>query len=141
MRAKLHWQPESSGEGRACAVFRKGGRWGEGRGPRVDKPTYLIEKALGELLEALGAHKALLVVQFTVAVDDFLGGREATLAALTGGAGQGVGHVATGDKGQDITGCRPCLGHEAERHHEPKSAFFLITNTEFHPPSPPPAVP
>lgn len=53
----------------------------------------LVEEALGELLEALGAHKALLVVQLAIAVDDLLRGREATPAALAAGVGQGVGHV------------------------------------------------
>lgn len=70
--------------------------------PRARHPpasTHLIEEALGELLEALGAHEALLVVQLAVAIDDLLGGREASPAALTAGVGQGVGHVAATHKG------------------------------------------
>lgn len=54
----------------------------------------LIEQPLRELLEALGAHEALLMVQLAVAVHDLLGRRKAPLAALTSGAGQGIGHVA-----------------------------------------------
>lgn len=54
----------------------------------------LIEESLRELLETLGTHKALLVVQFPITVYYLLSGRKATLAALTGGVGQGIGHVA-----------------------------------------------
>jgi len=56
----------------------------------------LIEESLRELLEALSTHKALLVVQLPVTVYYLLGGRKAPLAALTGGVGQGIGHVAVG---------------------------------------------
>lgn len=54
----------------------------------------LIEEALWELLEALGAHEALLVVELAIAVDNLLSGRKAAPAALAAGVGQGVGHVA-----------------------------------------------
>ena len=67
--------------------------------PRV--PCYLIEESLWELLETLGADEALLVVQLPVAVDDLLCRGEATLAAFTHGVGQGVGHVATEQKGEE----------------------------------------
>lgn len=54
----------------------------------------LIEEAFWELLEALCTHKTLLMVQFSIAVDDLLSRSEASLAALTGGIGQGIGHIA-----------------------------------------------
>lgn len=54
----------------------------------------LIKESLWELLETLGTHEALLVVQLPVTVYYLLGGRKAPLAALTGGIGQGIGHVA-----------------------------------------------
>lgn len=54
----------------------------------------LIEEALWELLEALGTHEALLMVELAIAVDNLLSGRKAAPAALTAGVGQGVGHVA-----------------------------------------------
>lgn len=73
--------------------------------------THLVEEALGELLEALGAHKALLVVQLAIAVDDLLRGREATPAALAAGVGQGVGHVAATHKAQGQVA--PSLGLQA----------------------------
>lgn len=55
---------------------------------------YLVEKPLWELLEALGAHEALLVVKLTVTVHYLLGRGEATLAALAHGVRKSVGHVA-----------------------------------------------
>lgn len=55
---------------------------------------YLVEKPLWELLEALGAHEALLVVKLAVTVHYLLGRGEATLAALAHGVRQSVGHVA-----------------------------------------------
>lgn len=55
---------------------------------------YLIEEPLWELLETLGAHKALLVVKLPVAVHYLLRRGKAALAALTHGVGQGIGHVA-----------------------------------------------
>lgn len=61
--------------------------------------TCLIEEPVWELLEALGAHKALLVVQLPVAVDDLLGGSEAALASLAGRIGQGISN-AGGNKTQ-----------------------------------------
>lgn len=54
----------------------------------------LIEESLRELLEALSTHEALLVVQLPVTVHDLLGRCKPPLAALTGGVGQGIGHVA-----------------------------------------------
>lgn len=56
--------------------------------------SHLVEEPLGELLETLGAHEALLVVELAVAVDNLLGRSEAALAALAHGVGQSVGHVA-----------------------------------------------
>lgn len=55
---------------------------------------YLVEESFWELLETLGAHEALLVVKFPVAVHDLLQRGEAALAALAHGVGQSVGHVA-----------------------------------------------
>lgn len=60
----------------------------------VRAKRYLVEKPLWELLEALGAHEALLVVKLTVTVHYLLGRGEATLAALAHGVRQSVGHVA-----------------------------------------------
>lgn len=62
--------------------------------PFARTKCYLVEESLWELLETLGAHKALLVVQLPVAVHDLLSRGKATLAALTHGVGQSVGHVA-----------------------------------------------
>lgn len=55
---------------------------------------YLIEEPLWKLLETLGTHKALLVVKFPVTVHYLLSRGKTTLAALTHGVGQSVGHVA-----------------------------------------------
>lgn len=63
---------------------------------------YLIEESFWKLLETLGTHEALLVVQFPVAVDDLLQRGEAALAALTHGVGQSVGHVAEGEKRLEV---------------------------------------
>lgn len=52
---------------------------------------HLVEEPLGELLETLGAHETLLVVQLAVTVDDLLGGSEAALASLAGRMRQGIG--------------------------------------------------
>lgn len=60
--------------------------------------THLIEEPLGKGLEALGAHEAGLMVQLTIAVHNLLSRCKATLAALTGSAGQGIGHVAAMQK-------------------------------------------
>lgn len=60
----------------------------------VRTKCYLIEEPLWELLEALGAHKALLVIKFPVAVHYLLSRGKTTLAALTHGIGQSIGHVA-----------------------------------------------
>lgn len=64
--------------------------------------THLIEESLRELLEALSTHEALLVVQLPVTVHDLLGRCKPPLAALTGGVGQGIGHVAVTHKGQEV---------------------------------------
>lgn len=53
----------------------------------------LIEESFWELLEALSAHETLFMVQLPVTVYDLLSGCKAALAALTSGAGQGIGHV------------------------------------------------
>lgn len=45
-------------------------------------------------METLGAHKALLMVKFPVTVHYLLSRGKATLAALTHGIGQSIGHVA-----------------------------------------------
>lgn len=60
----------------------------------VRTKCYLVEESLWELLEALGAHEALLMVQLPVAVHYLLRRGKATLAALTHGIGQSIGHVA-----------------------------------------------
>lgn len=59
---------------------------------------YLVEESLWELLEALGAHEALLVVELPVAVHYLLSRGKTTFAALAHGVGQSVGHVAGGGK-------------------------------------------
>lgn len=69
-------------------------------GKKARAKRYLVEKPLWELLEALGAHEALLVVKLTVTVHYLLGRGEATLAALAHGVGQSVGHVAGREKKQ-----------------------------------------
>lgn len=60
----------------------------------VRTKCYLIEESLWELLETLGAHKALLMVKFPVTVHYLLSRGETTLAALAHGIGQSIGHVA-----------------------------------------------
>lgn len=57
-------------------------------------PAYLIEEPFGELLKALGADEALLMVQLTVAVDNFLSRGKAPPAALADGICKCVRHVA-----------------------------------------------
>lgn len=56
---------------------------------------HLIEESFWKLLETLSTHEALLVVQFSIAVDDLLSRTEATPAPLTGGTGQGIGNAAS----------------------------------------------
>lgn len=56
----------------------------------------LVEESLWELLEALSADEALLVIEFPIAVHYLLGWSEATLAAFTDGIGQSISHVAVG---------------------------------------------
>lgn len=62
--------------------------------PELLLPAYLVEEPFGELLEALGAHEALLVVQLTIAVDDFLCWCKAASTALTDGIRERIRHVA-----------------------------------------------
>lgn len=52
---------------------------------------YLIKESFRKLLETLGTHEALLVVQFSIAVDNLLSGSKATLTSFTGCTGQGIG--------------------------------------------------
>lgn len=54
----------------------------------------LIKKPLWKLLKTLCAHKAMLVVQLSVTVDNLLSRSEATLAAFTIRSGQSVGNTA-----------------------------------------------
>lgn len=64
---------------------------------------YLVEESLWELLETLGTHEAMLVVQLSVAVDNLLSRGKATLAPLTGRVGQGVGNTVAWDKKTPIS--------------------------------------
>lgn len=74
---------------------------------------HLIEEPLGEWPEALGTHEAVLMVQLPAAVDDALGGAKAGLAALAHSIGQGIRHIAEGQRG----GARLGLGaHMGEVH-------------------------
>lgn len=57
-------------------------------------PFKLVEKSFRKLLEALGAHKALLVIQLSIAVDNLFGGSKATLASLAGSAGKSISNAA-----------------------------------------------
>lgn len=59
---------------------------------------YLIEESLWELLETLGTHKALLMIQLSVAVDNLLSGSEAALASFTGRMGQGISNAGAWDR-------------------------------------------
>lgn len=56
--------------------------------------AYLVKEPFRELLKALGADKALLVVQLTVAVNYFLSRGKATSAALADGICKCIRHVA-----------------------------------------------
>ena len=62
----------------------------------------LVEHALGERLEALGAHEAARVPQLSGGVDDLLGRVEAQLAPLAHGLPQrhrlSVGGAATAER-------------------------------------------
>ena len=62
---------------------------------------YLIEKSLRKLLETLGAHEALFMVQLPVTVDNLLSRSEATLASLAGSTGQGISNAAGEGKNND----------------------------------------
>lgn len=55
--------------------------------------AYLIKKTIRKLLETLGAHKALFVIQLSITVDNFLCCGETTFASLTDGTGQGIGNA------------------------------------------------
>lgn len=57
-------------------------------------PFKLIEESLWKLLETLGAHEALLMVQLSITVDNLLSCSEATFTSLTGRTGQGICNAA-----------------------------------------------
>ena len=59
---------------------------------------YLIEESLWKLLEALGTHKAVLVVQLSITVHDLLCRSEAALTSLAGRVGQGISNAVARDK-------------------------------------------
>lgn len=59
---------------------------------------YLIEESLWKLLETLGTHKALLMVQLSITVDNLLSRSKATLTSLTGRMGQGISNAVVWDK-------------------------------------------
>lgn len=63
---------------------------------------YLVKQSLRKLLEALGTHETLLVVQLTVTVDDLLGWGKAAFTTLACGIRQGIGHIAAGRKKNEI---------------------------------------
>lgn len=69
---------------------------------RKTQNKYLIEQPLWKLLKTLGAHEALLMVEFTVTVDDLLCGCKAALTALTHGIGQRIGHIAKKKRKKNI---------------------------------------
>lgn len=54
----------------------------------------LIKESFWKLLETLGADEALLMIQLTVTVDDFLRRGEAAFAPFARGVCQGISHVA-----------------------------------------------
>lgn len=62
------------------------------------EPPYLVEEPLGKWPEALCTHKAVLVVELPIAVDNALCGGKPGLAALAQGIGQTLRHVARGDR-------------------------------------------
>lgn len=68
---------------------------------------YLIEESLWELLETLGAHKALLMIQLSVAVDNLLSGSEAALASFTGRMGQGISNADREEKKNQMSALLP----------------------------------
>lgn len=51
---------------------------------------YLIEESFWKLLETLGTHKALLMVQLSITIDNLLSWTKATLTSFTGCTGQGI---------------------------------------------------
>lgn len=55
--------------------------------------SYLIEESLWKLLETLGTHKALLMVQLPVTIHNLLSWSKAALTSLTGRIGQGVSNA------------------------------------------------
>lgn len=59
---------------------------------------YLIEESLWKLLETLGTHKALLMVQLSITIDNLLSRSKATLTSLTGRMGQGISNAVVWDK-------------------------------------------
>lgn len=62
-------------------------------GNQHNSAHYLVEESLWKLLEALGTHKAVLMVQLPITVDDLLGRCKATLTSLTSRMGQGISHA------------------------------------------------
>lgn len=95
------------------------GRAGNGTSLLLSSTTHLIEESFWELLEALSAHETLFMVQLPVTVYDLLSGCKAALAALTSGAGQGIGHVAVTHKEQQVADCQPLLRLKTKPHQEP----------------------
>lgn len=60
----------------------------------VFPPFKLVKKALWKLLETLSTHKAPLMVQLSVTVDDLLSWSKAALTPLTVCSGQSIGNTA-----------------------------------------------
>lgn len=55
--------------------------------------SYLIEESFWELLETLGTHKTVLMVQLSITVDNLLCWSKATLASLTVRIGKGISNA------------------------------------------------
>lgn len=54
----------------------------------------LIEESFWELLETLGAHEALLMVQLSITIDNLFSRAKATFASLTSRTGKGISNAA-----------------------------------------------
>lgn len=54
----------------------------------------LVEESLWKLLKTLGTHKALLMVQLSITIDNLFSCGKATLTSLTGRSGQGISNAA-----------------------------------------------
>lgn len=54
----------------------------------------LIEESLWKLLETLGTHKAQLMIQLSITIDNLLSWSKAALTSLTGRIGQGISNAA-----------------------------------------------